>query len=64
MTACCRCGRRAGEVLVGLPMSASGAGGPAFYGCLTCARVCARLALTPDWLTEEIAKAEARLDPP
>jgi hypothetical protein len=47
-------------VLVGVPFSNSGPGGPALYACLPCARIYARSPLAPDWLTEEIAKTQAR----
>jgi hypothetical protein len=61
---CCRC--QAGplgddqRVLVGVPFAMSGAGGPALYACLPCARVYARCPLAPDWIGEEIANTEAR----
>lgn len=63
--ACCRCQRYTSQpVLVGIPFANSGAGGPAWYACLPCARVDAASPMFPDWLGEEIAKAEARLDAP
>lgn len=68
---CCRCHRPLSHderVLVGVPFSNSGAGGPACYACLGCARYLTRLAMAPDWVTEEIAKTEERVsghrDPP
>jgi hypothetical protein len=58
---CCRCQRHTEHpVLVGVPFSNSGPGGPVLYACLPCARIYARSPLAPDWLTEEIARTEAR----
>jgi hypothetical protein len=59
---CCRCDAPLGEdrVLVGVPFSDSGAGGPAWYACLPCARYYARCPLAPEWINEEIANTEAR----
>lgn len=56
-------------MLVGVPFANSGAGGPASYACLPCARAYARTAGVPDWIGEEIARTEARIsghygDPP
>jgi hypothetical protein len=60
---CCRCERPIGEAertLVAVPFADSGAGGPALYACLPCARVYARDPSAPGWITEEIARTEAR----
>lgn len=60
---CCRCQQptdEADRVLVGVPFSNSGAGGPASYACLPCARIYARMAGAPDWLGDEIAKTRVR----
>lgn len=61
--ACCRCQRpteRAALVLVDVSMGNSGPGGPAWYACVPCACVYARSPLSPEWLSEEIARTEAR----
>ncbi|MPZ64721.1 MAG: hypothetical protein GEU83_04120 [Pseudonocardiaceae bacterium] len=61
--ACCRCEAPLSEqerVLVGLPFSNSGPGGPPLYACLPCARAYARSVLAPPWIGEEIANTEAR----
>lgn len=41
-------------------MGNSGPGGPAWYACVPCACVYARSPLSPEWLSEEIARTEAR----
>lgn len=47
-------------VLVAVPFSDAGPGGPASYACLPCARSYATSSLSPAWIGEEIARTQAR----
>lgn len=56
---CCRCEEHVHRrVLVAIIEANSGPGG-SLYACLPCARHLARSTFAPDWLSEEIARAEA-----
>lgn len=61
---CAVCGEHADErLIIALPQGGSGAGGPARFACLPCARNRARFRYAPAWLAEELAVIDAERAP-